>query len=444
MPYINTIDINGTTYHLKNLTDGDYVVDLPELNKNDIFVLRGDVVDNLSSYQSNKPLSANQGRALDGKIDNFKSQLDTKDSELDNKISQLRTDMGANDASTLDTSKTYTNESCQAINETVTSLQGTVNDNKKSLDKDIAELTTLVGTKSSETLTAANKYTDDSCATINNTIANLKKTVQDNKSSADSGTSDLRTYVDTTFVEKTKIVDNLTTDSNEQVLSAKQGKALDEKKFNNIGGTISGDVIINGTLSMSETKGINVIKVPESDSDVVNKKYVDELDAELSSRIDDIDAFVDSATNDISTIKQDQNDQSTTLTNLQNELASVKAETKYEVKSIISNFDGTAATCSFQLAEECMVWICITPSHPTVNSANYLNYNQMIYTPTVTASDFYYSLSGTMNTGNIDVELELTHDSEINSLVLNVSITSNTGEEDRFNVCVVSHPCNKT
>lgn len=251
MPYINTIDINGTTYHLKNLTDGDYVVDLPELNKNDIFVLRGDVVDNLSSYQSNKPLSANQGRALNGKIDNFKSQLDVKDSELGNKISQLRIDMGENDSSTLDAAKTYTNdkssealtaanqhtdESCQAINETVTSLQGTVNDNKKSLDEDIAELTTLVGTKSSETLATANKYTDDSCATINNTITNLKKTVQNNKSSADSGISDLRTYVDTTFVEKTKIVDNLTTDSSEQVLSAKQGKALDEKKVDKISG----------------------------------------------------------------------------------------------------------------------------------------------------------------------------------------------------------------
>ena len=251
MPYINTIDINGTTYHLKNLTDGDYVVDLPELNKNDIFVLRGDVVDNLSSYQSNKPLSANQGRALNGKIDNFKSQSDVKNSELGNKISQLRIDMGENDSSTLDAAKTYTddkssealtaanqhtNESCQAINETITSLQGTVNDNKKSLDEDIAELTTLVGTKSSETLATANKYTDDSCATINNTITNLKKTVQDNKSSADSGISDLRTYVDTTFVEKTKIVDNLTTDSSEQVLSAKQGKALDEKKVDKISG----------------------------------------------------------------------------------------------------------------------------------------------------------------------------------------------------------------
>ena len=49
MPYINTIDINGTTYHLKNLTDGDYVVDLPDLNKSDIFLVRGDVVNNLNS-----------------------------------------------------------------------------------------------------------------------------------------------------------------------------------------------------------------------------------------------------------------------------------------------------------------------------------------------------------------------------------------------------------
>ena len=251
MPYINTIDINGTTYHLKNLTDGDYVVDLPELNKNDIFVLRGDVVDNLSSYQSNKPLSANQGRALNGKIDNFKSQLDVKDSELGNKISQLRTDMGENDSSTLNAAKTYTddkssealtaanqhtNESCQAINETITSLQGTVNDNKKSLDEDIAELTTLVGTKSSETLTAANKYTYDSCTTINNALTYSYHTVRDNKYSAGSGISNLRTYVDTTFVEKTKIVDNLTTDSSEQVLSAKQGKALDEKKVDKISG----------------------------------------------------------------------------------------------------------------------------------------------------------------------------------------------------------------
>lgn len=258
MPYINTIDINGTTYHLKNLTDGEHVVDLPDLSQSDIFLVRGDVVNNLNSYQTDKPLASNQGRILNENLTTLKNtvsqnktQSENQDAALERGINQLKTDMETADSLTLSTAKTYTNdkssealtaanqytnESCQAINETVTSLQGTVNDNKKSLDEDIAELTTLVGTKSSETLTAANKYTDDSCATINNTIANLKKTVQDNKSSADSGTSDLRTYVDTTFVEKTKIVDNLTTDSSEQVLSAKQGKALDEKKVDKVSG----------------------------------------------------------------------------------------------------------------------------------------------------------------------------------------------------------------
>lgn len=421
MPYINTIDINGTTYNLENLTDGNYVVDLPELNKNDIFVLRGDVVDNLSSYQSNKPLSANQGRALDGKIDNFKSQLDTKDSELDNKISQLRTDMGANDASTLDASKTYTNKSCQAINETVTSLQGTVNDNKKSLDENIAELTTLVGTKSSETLTAANKYTDDSCATINNTIADLKKTVQDNKSSADSGVSDLRTYVDTTFVEKTKIVDNLTTDSSEQVLSAKQGKVLNDKKLDKAGGTVSGDLTVSGVLTAA--------KVPSADADVTNKKYVDAENSKLNSTIEELSNTVD-------TLQQDQD-------NIQAELTSVKEQTKYEVQFLRTKADGTEVTCSFDVAEDCVIWICITPATPTTtNEVKSLNYNQMLYTPTATAADFYYILSGKMTTSitdaDIDVDLELTSGGTL-GLTLKVSLTSSIGSHP-FAVCVVSHP----
>lgn len=258
MPYINTIDINGETYHLKNLTDGDYVVDLPDLNKSDIFVVRGDVIDNLNSYQTNKPLSASQGRILNEKNSNLsttvstlKTQLENKDSELDGKISQLRTDMETSDSSTLSAAKSYTDEqsaealntakqytdtNCTTINGTITALQGTVSENKQSLDKDISDLTTLVETKSSDTLTAAKTYTDDKCTTINNTIANLSKTIEDNKSSADSGASDLRTYVDNTFIEKSKIVDNLTTDSSEQVLSAKQGKALQDGKVDKISG----------------------------------------------------------------------------------------------------------------------------------------------------------------------------------------------------------------
>ena len=261
MPYINTIDINGTTYNLENLTDGNYVVDLPYLNKNDIFLLRGDVVDNLISDQQDKPISANQGRVLDlkntdlnNRVNNLKEQLENKDSELGNKIKQLRTDMGTNDTSTLNTSKSYTDE------------------------------------KSSEILTAANQHTDDSCNTINEAVTELQNVVDRNKATSDSNKSelkqeitDLKTYSNNTFIAKTSIADNLTTNSNEQVLSAKQGKMLDENKFDCVGGTISGDVTIAGTLTISDsTKGISVTKVPVKDADVANKKYVDAKTGEVT------------------------------------------------------------------------------------------------------------------------------------------------------------------
>jgi hypothetical protein len=64
MPYINTIDINGVVYNLENLTDGNNIVTLPELSRDDIFVLRGNIVDNTSSTSTIQPLSARQGKLL--------------------------------------------------------------------------------------------------------------------------------------------------------------------------------------------------------------------------------------------------------------------------------------------------------------------------------------------------------------------------------------------
>ena len=104
MPYINTIDINGEVYNLGNLTDGYYTVDLPTLGKDDVFILQGDVVDNLVGSQQNKPLSANQGRVLNTKIntevqnstnrdatitDNLNAEISratTRENALDNKV----------------------------------------------------------------------------------------------------------------------------------------------------------------------------------------------------------------------------------------------------------------------------------------------------------------------------------------------------------------------
>lgn len=149
MPYINTIDVNGTIYNLENLTDGKYVVDLPDLNGPDIFLLRGDVVDSLTDFQTKKPLSANQGRVLSEKIN--------------------------------------------------------------------AEIARATGE-------------------LNNSIATLESTVESNKSTSDTSVSSLRTYADDTFIKKANIADNLTTNSSDKVLSAKQGKLLNDNKVDKMSG----------------------------------------------------------------------------------------------------------------------------------------------------------------------------------------------------------------
>lgn len=422
MPYINTIDINGTTYNLENLTDGNHVVDLPDLNKNDIFLLRGDVVDNLSSYNQDKPISANQGRVLDSKntdlnnrVNNLKEQLENKDSELGNKIDQLRTDMGTNDTSTLDTSKSYTDE------------------------------------KSSEILTAANQHTDASCNTINEAVTALKNVVDSNKATSDSNKSeleqkiaDLKTYSNDTFIAKTSIADNLTTNSNEQVLSAKQGKMLDEKKFNCVGGTISGDVTIAGALIMSDsTKGISITKAPVEDTDTTNKKYVDDADSKLNATLIEFGNAVETHTAQITTIQQEQNNQYTALTDLQGELSTVKEQTKYEKRTILTNMDGSTATVPFELPENCVVWICITPNTPKQNDKVYnLNYSKMLYAPAI-GTNFYYNLQESVRNQNqdvIEVELTLTQNTATSKNILNISITAIAQmDEMPFNVCVVYH-----
>ena len=164
MPYINTVDINGTTYYFENLTDGNYVVDLPDLKENGTFLLQGDVEDKLNSYHPNKPLSANQGRVLneqdkqlcsriddltksidskdkelDGKITDLSNSSSQKDTELEEKISTLRTEMGNNDASTLNSAKAYADEQSSAAISSANEYANTGLDKK--LDKSGGKIT---------------------------------------------------------------------------------------------------------------------------------------------------------------------------------------------------------------------------------------------------------------------------------------------------------------
>lgn len=243
MSYINTIDINGVVYNLGSLTDGNYEVDLPNLKNNDVFLLQGDVVSNLVT-QSNKPLAASQGKVLNDKISALSESSTNQGTSLKSDIAQLRTDMTTGDSTTLSNAKSYADGLKSASDKKDTELDG-----------EITALRTDMGTNDTSTLTSAKSYTDTKCG---DTLVSAK------------------TYSDNGFINKTNIVDNLTTDSADKVLSAKQGKVLEDKKFNKVGGTISGAVTINGALTIGSSNGISVSKVPATNNDVVNKKYVDD------------------------------------------------------------------------------------------------------------------------------------------------------------------------
>lgn len=171
MPYINTVDINGTTYNLENLTDGNYVVDLPELKQNGVFLLQGDVEDKLNSYQSNKPLSANQGRVLneqdnqlDTKIANLTSSVNEKDTELENEIKQLLADMKEKDTELDGKITTLTNSSEQKDTELDGKITTLRSDMESGDASTLSSAKTYADGQSSTALSSAKEYADTAVA----------------------------------------------------------------------------------------------------------------------------------------------------------------------------------------------------------------------------------------------------------------------------------------
>lgn len=171
MPYINTVDINGTTYNLENLTDGNYVVDLPELKQNGVFLLQGDVEDKLNSYQSNKPLSANQGRVLneqdnqlDTKIANLTSSVNEKDTELENEIKQLSADMKEKDTELDGKITTLTNSSEQKDTELDGKITTLRSDMESGDASTLSSAKTYADGQSSTALSSAKEYADTAVA----------------------------------------------------------------------------------------------------------------------------------------------------------------------------------------------------------------------------------------------------------------------------------------
>lgn len=351
MPYINTIDVNGTIYNLGNLTNGTYMVDLPEdLRKNDILVLQGDIVDSVDNDNPphNKPLSAYQGKSLNDKIntlsDNLNSEISSSVSDLSSKINEeidrakgaekiLTTNLSeevtratgvegnlntaianeikratdteagldtaiANEKDRADKAEKANAAAIKVITDDYlksadkTALESAINTEKFRIDAFLAAADT--GDKAIDTLKEIQNYIDIHGEAAAEMATNIGKNTTDIKALQDvvgTGSGDstglfkaiadaetsAKAYADDNFIKQTSIADNLSTNSSGQVLSAKQGKSLNEKKFDKAGGTITGDVTVNANITIGDNMhGIIVSKAPSADSDVANKKYVDD------------------------------------------------------------------------------------------------------------------------------------------------------------------------
>lgn len=254
MPFINTIDINGEVYNLGNLSDGYHVVDLPKsLKRNDIFILQGDVVDSLNDtledMPHNKPLSAYQGKTLDEKI-SAESQSSTdraatitqnlndeisrstnKDNDLDTRIdteiqrasdteNTLATNLNAEITRAKDAEKVITNN-LNAETTRATKAENTLTTN---LNSEISR-----ATQAESDLNTAIRALQDSVGAGGSSSTGLFKAIADAESSAKS-------YADDNFIKQTSIAYDLSTDSREKVLSAEQGKILNETKVDKLVG----------------------------------------------------------------------------------------------------------------------------------------------------------------------------------------------------------------
>lgn len=255
MPYINTIDINGTIYNLENLTDGNHVVDLPALQKDDTFVLQGDVVDNLTGRYANKPLSAQQGFVLkskddelDNKISNLTTNTSNKDAELDKKITKLSEDTSKKDTE---------------LDNKINALSTSSSEQDQALDAKISQLRKDMGTNDESTLSSAKTYAEGQGSAALSSAKEYVNTGLDKKLDKAGGK----------VAGALEVAGALTAD---QKLQAKYGVTIYQR------GDISKEITALCTgenagkfVGKTETDLARMaVATPVNDDDAANKKYV--------------------------------------------------------------------------------------------------------------------------------------------------------------------------
>lgn len=268
MPYINTVDINGTTYYFENLTDGNHVVDLPALQKDDTFVLQGDVVDNLTDRHANKPLSAQQGfflkskdDELDNKISNLTTNTSNKDKELDNKITKLSEDTSKKDTE---------------LDNKIDALSNNSSQQDAALDAKISELREDMGTNDESTLSSAKTYADGKCsAALTSANGYTDNAVSESKEETNSNLAKKLDKAGGKVTGALEVAGVLTAD---QKLQAKYGVTIYQR------GDVSKEITAVCTgenagkfIGKSETDLARIsVATPVNNDDAATKKYVDE------------------------------------------------------------------------------------------------------------------------------------------------------------------------
>ena len=337
MPYINTIDINGVVYTLENLTDGKSIVTLPTLSEDDIFVLRGNIVNNTSSTSTTQPLSAYQGKVL----------KDALEAEITNRT---------NDVNLEETrATTAENTLTTNLNSEITRAKAAEKVLTDNLAKEVSDRTTAVSAEKSRAESAESTLTTN----LNNEITRAKAAEQTLTTNLSTEVSDRKADVDAEEA-RAKGAEKTLTDN----LSAEVTRATN--KENEINTAITNEVSratgAENTLTSNLNAEIDRAKAAEGKNATAistEKSRAEGVESDLASRIATMEAFfkeadIDASKDFIDTLKEIQGYIASDKTGAAAMTASIQAnKTAIETEksraegaegTLQSNIDAEAAT----------------------------------------------------------------------------------------------------
>ncbi|WFF38032.1 phage tail protein [Moraxella nasibovis] len=257
-----------------NVTLDDSLVYATRKWVEDNFVNHDEVIDNLTSTETTKPLSAHQGKILNDKITATDAKADTKANQsttiiagngltgggdlsthrtlslgTPSKITANSTNVAVSNTHSHEIDKASTTiQGIVQLNDTLTSTatnQALTANQGKILDEKITAVNATANTKANQstTITAGNGLTGGGNMTANRTVA-LGTPSQITASTTNSVTATSHTHAidkaSTSVAGVVQLNDTLASTATNQALTANQGKALNDNKLDKTGGVLTG------------------------------------------------------------------------------------------------------------------------------------------------------------------------------------------------------------